>query len=40
MIYRIVVTPSAKADIFEVIAWLLENNPDYSEKWLWDLSVA
>jgi plasmid stabilization system protein ParE len=40
MIYRIVVTPSAKADIFEALAWFRENSQDYAERWLWELSVA
>lgn len=40
MIYRIIVTPSAKADIFEAAAWFRENSLDYAERWLWELSVA
>ncbi len=40
MIYRIVVTPSGKADIFDALAWFRENSQDYAERWLWELSVA
>jgi plasmid stabilization system protein ParE len=38
--YQVSVTPSAKADIFEVNAWLLENSPDLAESWLWGISQA
>lgn len=40
MTYPIVVTPSAKADIFETCAWLLENRPENADKWLWSVSEA
>jgi plasmid stabilization system protein ParE len=36
--YQVIITPSAKADIFETNAWLLENHPDIAEKWLWETS--
>ena len=32
--------PSAKADIFEIRAWLLENAPDQADAWLWACSEA
>ena len=38
MQYQVIITPSAKADIFETNAWLLENYPDIAEKWLWETS--
>ncbi len=38
MNYQVLITPSAKADIFEINAWLLENYPDTAEKWLFGLS--
>jgi plasmid stabilization system protein ParE len=38
--YRVIITPSAKADIFEINAWLLENYPDSAEDWLWGISQA
>lgn len=38
MKYSVIVTPSAKADIFETNTWLLENYPEAAEKWLWELS--
>ena len=38
MQYQVIITPSAKADIFETNAWFLENHPDIAEKWLWETS--
>lgn len=38
MTYEVIITPSAKADIFELRVWLLENRPEVAEGWLWDLS--
>lgn len=38
MKYRVIITPSAKADIFETNAWLLENYSNIAEKWLWETS--
>ncbi|MBP7416939.1 MAG: type II toxin-antitoxin system RelE/ParE family toxin [Pyrinomonadaceae bacterium] len=38
MTFEVIITPSAKADIFETNAWLLENHPDTAEKWLWQIS--
>jgi len=38
--YQVIITPSAKADIFEINAWLLENQPDLAEGWLWGISQA
>ena len=38
MKFDVIITPSAKADIFETNTWLLENYTDMSEKWLWRLS--
>lgn len=32
--------PSAKADIFEIRLWLLENAPDKADIWLWRCSEA
>ncbi len=40
MLFEVVITPSAKADIFEINTWLLENNSDWAEKWLWGISQA
>jgi plasmid stabilization system protein ParE len=40
MQFQIIITPSAKADIFEINAWLLENHPDRAEDWLWGISQA
>jgi plasmid stabilization system protein ParE len=40
MKYEVIITPSAKADIFEINTWLLENYPDFEEKWLWQISEA
>jgi len=38
MKYEVTITPSAKADIFEIRAWLLEEYPDSADKWLWECS--
>ena len=38
MQYEVIITPSAKADIFEINTWFLENKPDVAESWLWGLS--
>jgi plasmid stabilization system protein ParE len=40
MRYEVIVTPSAKADIFETNTWLLEKDPVNAEKWLWQFSTA
>ncbi|MGI9054181.1 MAG: type II toxin-antitoxin system RelE/ParE family toxin [Pyrinomonadaceae bacterium] len=40
MQFEILITPSAKADIFEINTWLLENYPDTAEKWLYGISQA
>lgn len=32
MKFQVLITPSAKADIFEINTWLLENYPDVAEK--------
>lgn len=41
MSFEVVVTPSAKADVFEIYTWLLENKPgSIPEKWLWAFSEA
>ncbi len=40
MQYQVIITPSAKADIFETNTWFLENYPDLAEKWLWGISQA
>jgi len=40
MQFQIIITPSAKADIFEINTWFLENYPDLAEKWLWGISKA
>ena len=40
MQYQIIITPSAKADIFETNTWFLENYPNLAEKWLWGISQA
>ncbi len=38
--FEVLLTPSAKADIFETNTWLLENFPKYSELWLLQVSEA
>ena len=40
MQYQVIITPSAKADIFETNTWFLDNYPDLAEKWLWGISQA
>jgi len=41
MSFEVLVTPSAKADIFEIYSWLLENrSTSVSEKWLWAFTEA
>ena len=35
MNFEVIITPSAKADIFENNTWLLEHHPDTAERWLW-----
>jgi plasmid stabilization system protein ParE len=38
--FQVIITPSDKADIFEINTWFLENYPDLAEKWLWGISKA
>ncbi len=38
MQFKVIITPSAKADVFEINAWLLENFTDVAESWIWGLS--
>ncbi len=40
MQFQVIITPSAKADIFEVNTWLLEHHPDSAQSWLWGISQA
>jgi plasmid stabilization system protein ParE len=40
MNFEVIITPSAKADIFETNTWLLENYPELAEKWLWQISTC
>lgn len=40
MKYEILIMPSAKADIFEIRTWLMEQDHDLAERWLWDCSHA
>lgn len=40
MQFQIIITPSAKADIFETNTWLLENHPDLANDWIWGISQA
>lgn len=40
MQFQVIITPSAKADIFETNTWFLENYPDVAESWLWGISQA
>lgn len=40
MQFEVLITPSAKADIFEINTWLLENHPDTAESWLYGISQA
>lgn len=38
MRFDVIITPSAKADIFETRTWLLENYSDAADNWLWQIS--
>lgn len=38
--FEVVIMPSAKADIFEIRTWLLENFPEKADEWLWNCSLA
>ena len=40
MIFEVLLMPSAKADIFEIRAWLMERNIDSADRWLWMCSQA
>ena len=40
MKFQVIITPSAKADIFEINTRLLENYPNIAEKWLFGISQA
>lgn len=40
MQFQVIITPSAKADIFEINTWFLENYPDLAESWLWGISQS
>ena len=40
MKFHVIITPSAKADIFEINTWNLENYPDSADSWLWGISEA
>lgn len=40
MQFQVIITPSAKADIFEINTWFLENYPDLAEGWLWGISQS
>jgi plasmid stabilization system protein ParE len=40
MKYTVIIQPSAKADLFEIHTWLLENAFDYADKWLWGITQA
>lgn len=40
MQFQVFITPSAKADIFEINTWLLENHNNIAEDWLWGISQA
>lgn len=41
MRYQVLIQPSAKADITEINAWLMENvSTDYADKWLWGISES
>lgn len=40
MQYQVIITPSAKADIFEINTWFLENSQNLAEDWLWEISQA
>lgn len=40
MQFQVIITPSAKADIFETNTWLLENYPTSAADWLWGISQA
>jgi plasmid stabilization system protein ParE len=40
MKYEILIMPSAKADIFEIRTWLMEQDHDLADRWLWDCSQA
>jgi plasmid stabilization system protein ParE len=38
--FQVIITPSAKADIFETNTWLLENYPDLANDWIWGIAQA
>lgn len=40
MQFQVIITPSAKADIFEINTWHLENYPDLAESWFWGISQS
>ena len=40
MKFEVFLMPSAKADIFEIRAWLMEQDLDSAERWLWECSQA
>jgi plasmid stabilization system protein ParE len=40
MMFEVLLMPSAKADIFEIRAWLMEKDAELAERWLWECSEA
>ncbi|MEQ1762757.1 MAG: type II toxin-antitoxin system RelE/ParE family toxin [Pyrinomonadaceae bacterium] len=40
MTFEVLLMPSAKADIFEIRAWLMERDLDSADRWLWTCSQA
>ena len=40
MKYEVILMPSAKADIFEIRAWLMDYNMGFPDRWLWKCSTA
>lgn len=40
MMFDVLITPSAKADIFETHNWFLLNFPEFAETWLMIISEA
>lgn len=40
MTYEVQIMPSAKADVFEIRAWLSEYDVELADAWLWECSKA
>lgn len=40
MKYEVQIMPSAKADVFDVRAWLIDFDVEFADTWLWECSKA